>query len=165
MKFDPLFLAKDNGLFTLEGEGVQVQGCAVKDAAQCVDPAQVGDGPKLTAINLPWSQVGLDEDSYNEDFLANFREYLKAMEEKNQFAFVVPVADVAVDSDAKKENFALSMKHAARRIKDCVSVVGFAVPAEADASFFMEEMLSKHRHYIFFSKDDSLLGEGSIVRY
>ena len=88
------------------------------------------------------------------------RDELKSLEEKNEFVFIEPV----FDKNASVEQFTAAMKHTARRIKDCVSVIGFALPKEAEAQkdFFIEELSAKHQQYCFFSKS---LKDDSIVLY
>ena len=45
-------------------------------------------------------------------------------------------------------------------------MIGFAIPPEADAEFFQNELRVKHEHYIFFSKDKALLKtDEKIVAY
>ncbi|MBO4319104.1 MAG: hypothetical protein J5857_01385 [Treponema sp.] len=164
MKLEALFTSKDNSLFTVEGESVSLN-AENKITAQenSITLPQANDSPLF--IYVPWTLVGLDEESYNEAFLANLRDSLKLMEEKKQFAIIVPAADSAADSPDKKEAFTASMKHCARRIKDCVSVIGFAIPLEADSEYFCDELSQKHSHYVFFSRDENVLSNKSIVRY
>ena len=164
MKLEALFTARDNSLFTVEGQAVALDAeNKIQAEGNFTLAAQKNDSPLF--IYVPWTLVGLDEESYNEAFLANLRDGLKLMEEKKQFAIIVPVADSAVDSPAKKEAFTASMKHCARRIKDCVSVIGFAIPPEADSGYFCDELSQKHSHYVFFSRDENVLSNKSIVRY
>ena len=125
MKLEALFTAKDNSLFTVEGKAVVLDSENRIQAGESFIPMPLKiDAPLF--IDVAWTLVGMDEESYNEAFLANLRDYLKVMEEKKQFAVIVPVADSDAGSPDKKEAFTASMKHCARRIKDCVSVIGFA---------------------------------------
>ena len=164
MKLEALFTARDNSLFTVEGQAVALDSDNKIQAEQTFNlVAPKPDSPLF--IYVPWTLVGLDEESYNEAFLANLRDVLKLMEEKKQFAIIVPVADSAADSPDKKEAFTASMKHCARRIKDCASVIGFAIPQEADSGYFCDELSQKHSHYVFFSRDENVLSNKSIVRY
>ena len=95
-----------------------------------------------------------------EDFLAKLRDDLKALEDKKEFVFIEPV----FDKNAGAEQFTAAMKHCARRIKDCVSVIGFAIPSEilASKAFYIEELSAKHAQYCFFCKEDA---GSDIVRY
>ncbi len=163
MKLEKRFSSSNNKLYFLDGKEVSIAKDNVLNATDCVDAANVPDNVfDIYMINTQWSLVGTDESSYNEEFLASFRDYLKALEEKGGWAVIVPVADKTV-SEADKEQFVQSFKHCARRIKDCISVAGFAVPAEADSSYFMEELSAKHAHYVFFSSDKALLSNPEIV--
>lgn len=164
MKLEALFTAKDNSLFTVEGQAVALDSENRIQAGENFIPMPLKiDAPLF--IDVAWTLVGMDEESYNEAFLANLRDYLKLMEEKKQFAVIVPVADSDAGSPDKKEAFTASMKHCARRIKDCVSVIGFSIPQEADSGYFCDELSQKHSHYVFFSRDEKVLENKSIVRY
>lgn len=168
MKLEKQFFTKDNVLYTLDERVFDVIGSPVLNASDCVTEQAAQSVSDISCINLNWTQVGCDEDSYNEEFLAGFRDFLKVLDDKKKFAFIVPVADKSFASDSDKDAFVASMKHCARRIKDCSSVVGFAVPSvqlEVDSAFFMEELSAKHKHYVFFSHDDEILKDSSIVKY
>ncbi len=140
MKLDRLFEVKGGKLFKISGEEYPVS--------------------EKNVLPIKWSDVEGAPEEYSEEFLAKTRDGLKALEEKNEFVFIEPV----FDKEASVEQFTAAMKHTARRIKDCVSVIGFAIPkkAEAQKDFFIEELSAKHQHYCFFSKS---LKEDSIVCY
>ncbi|WP_407426652.1 hypothetical protein [Treponema sp.] len=139
MKLERLFEVKEQKLYTMTGKIVSLEG---------------------KAFPVKWSDVESGTEEYNEDFLAKLREQLKALEEKNSFVFIEPV----FDKDAGFEQFTASMKHCARRIKDCVSVIGFAIPDEIydERSFYMEELSAKHQQYCFFCKKNA---EMNVVCY
>ncbi|MBR4600612.1 MAG: hypothetical protein IKO39_11270 [Treponema sp.] len=139
MKLERLFEVKESKLYTIEGEGVSTAG---------------------KAFCVKWSDVEGNPEEYNEDFLAKLRDDLKALEDKKEFVFIEPV----FDKNAGAEQFTAAMKHCARRIKDCVSVIGFAIPAEilASKAFYIEELSAKHAQYCFFCKEDA---GSDIVRY
>lgn len=107
--------------------------------------------PKIRNIN--WSDVESEPEIYNEDFLAKLRDELKELENNNEFVVIVP----SFDKNADSEQFTQAMKHTARRIKDCVSVIGFSIPKELDSQekrdYYMEEMSAKHKQYCFFSSE------------
>ena len=155
MKLEAQFKSADNRLYFLDGRELAVDS-SVKD----VNHEKGG----LVFIDMPWEKVGLDEDSYNEEFLAQMRDFLKKMEDDSAFAVIVPCAEKIPGTSAEKEDFVASMKHSARRIKDAKSVVGYAIPAYIDAQAFIEEFRPKHAHYIYFSGEDSVLADSSIVR-
>ena len=173
MKLDALFKSQNNTLVTLDGKEVAVAGCPVLSGEICAASGCSGTGEyaadkccgsgTVCAVEVPWSLVGTEEGGYNEEFLAGLRDWLKVLEEKHLFAFIVPVAGKVLSTE-ESAVFTASMKHCARRIKDCVSVVGFEVPLEADAFSFEAELREKHGQYIFFSASPKLLEDGSIVR-
>ena len=109
-------------------------------------------------VEVAYKDIRLPEGGPNEEFLAALRSRLKEMEEKGQKVMIVPVAGPGdcADLDAALE-FSEMYKHCARRIKDCASVAGFAVPevfagmekgAEL-AENFKTILLEKHPHYTF----------------
>lgn len=144
MKLERLFEVKDSRLFKVSGEEVSLSSVKVK--------------------SVKWSEVEDLPEEYNEEFLAGLRDELKALEEKKEFAFIEPVFDKQPAGDSSIEQFTAAMKHTARRIKDCSSVIGFAIPAEIEAEkdFYISELLQKHQQYCFFSKS---ITDGSIVKY
>ena len=168
MKLEKQFVSKDNSLYTLDGSECSMQNIPVLNASSCADVENAGNVSSFSCIELPWTLVGCDEDSYNEEFLAGFRDFLKVLEERRLYVFIIPSADRMPSSQEEKDAFVASMKHCARRIKDCASVVGFAVPSAdigINSSFFIEELSQKHGHYVFFSKEDSILTDKSIVKF
>ena len=132
MKLERLFEVKESKLFAISGEGISTEG---------------------KAYPVKWSDVENGVEEYNEDFLAKLRDDLKVLEEKNQFVFIEP----SFDKNAGYEQFTAAMKHTARRIKDCVSVIGFAIPAEVleNKAFYIEELSAKHQQYCFFCKQNA----------
>ncbi len=140
MKLEKLFEAKENKLFKLSGEEVPLS--------------------KEMVFPVKWSDVEGNPEEYNEEFLAKLREDLKSLESDGKFVFIEP----EFDKDGGAEQFTAAMKHCARRIKDCRSVIGFAIPAQvkANAADYQEALLEKHGHYVFFAKEP--LG-ASVVLY
>ena len=141
MKLDPIFTVKQNKLYKISDNS------AVDAAA-------------LKKIQIKWSEVELAEESYNEEYLANLREELKAMDDAGTFAVLVPVVDKPLDSAEQIEAFINTYNHTARRVKDCVSVAGFVLPEEitskgfdagAPAADFMETLAIKHAQYVYFT--------------
>lgn len=139
MKLERLFEVKERNLYTISGEAISPEG---------------------KAFPVKWSDAEASAEEYNEDFLAKLRDELKILEEKNQFVFIEPI----FDKSAKAEQFTAAMKHCARRIKDCVSVIGFAIPDEIfeQRAFYIEELSAKHAQYCFFCKKRA---ESNIVLY
>lgn len=144
MKLERLFEVKKSKLFKISGEEFFLTAKNVK--------------------SVKWSEVEGAPEEYNEDFLAKLRDELKSLEEKNEFVFIEPLFDKSAGEKINVEQFTAAMKHTARRIKDCVSVIGFAIPAEIESEkdFYIAEISQKHQQYCFFSKN---LQEDSIVRY
>lgn len=132
MKLERLFEVKNHKLYTMSGEEISFEG---------------------KAFPVKWSDVEAGPEEYNEDFLAKLRDDLKALEDKNEFVFIEPV----FDKDAECEQFTAAMKHCARRIKDCLSVIGFAIPDAVfdQRSFYVDELSAKHGQYCFFCKKDA----------
>lgn len=132
MKLERLFEVKDAKLYKVSGEPVETEG---------------------KAFPVKWSDVEAGEGEYNEDFLAKLRDELKALEEKSSFVFIEPV----FDKSAGYEQFTAAMKHTARRVKDCVSVIGFSIPSEVfdEKSYYIEELSAKHQQYCFFCKQNA----------
>ena len=139
MKLEKLFEVKDSKLFKVGGEEV---------------PATGMEKP------LKWSEVEAAAEEYDEAFLASLRDELKSLEETSSFVFIEP----QIDKDAPIDQFIAAMKHTARRIKDCTSVAGFAIPVQMtrdEAAAYIEELSQKHAHYVYFSKDGLLAGDAA----
>ena len=79
MKLEPLFEAKENKLYKIEDNSLV-------------------NLEELKRIELPWSKVELEEESYNEELLANLREELKSLENQNIFAILIPVVDKSLET-------------------------------------------------------------------
>lgn len=149
MKLDPLFTIKNNKLYKIADQ-------------------KETDLNSIKKINLPWSQLELEPEHYNEELLAKLREDLKAMEESGKFAIIVPVADRTVaepENDYDQYCFIAACNHAARRIKDCTSVVGFEIPKEInDQEEFVTTLSKKHGQYIYFTTAENMM-EDRIITY
>lgn len=148
MKIEAKFYSEKNQLYYLNGSKAEL------------------NTTKIKAIKVKWSEIGLDEDSYNEEFLATLRDQFKLMEEEDCFAYILPICDNSCDTQEKKEAYVSSIKHCARRIKDCENIIGFEIPEEVDCDFFIEELSAKHKHYIYFTRNVSRLKNNEkIVQY
>lgn len=162
MKLEKRFYVESNKLYYIEGKKELEISSERLSASACTAGGSLPEElSRLILIELPWTQVGCDESSYNEEFLASFRDFLKSLEEKGGYAAIVPVADAPVGDG---EELTASFKHCARRIKDCASVAGFAVPEGVEADSFIEELSAKHEQYVFFSSNPKLLERAEIVR-
>ena len=146
MKLDPIFTIKNNTLYKIDNNS----------------PV---DTSTLKQIKIKWSTVELAEESYNEEYLAQLREDLKAMEAAGTFAVLVPAVDKPLDNAEQIEAFINTFNHTARRVKDCESVAGFVLPpdvtskgfeAGTPAADFMETLAIKHAQYVYFVKAGTL---------
>lgn len=126
--------------------------------------AEAGD---VVAVRVLCSEVELSPAVFNEEYLAHLRDFLKTMETEEVDAIIVPITDNIAVGDVG--GFAAAMVHTARRIKDCASVVGFALPdaVASDAqsvSDFIEAMSAKHPQYVYFcacpTSDERLIPYG-----
>ena len=143
MKLDPIFTVKQNKLYKL------------------ADNSPV-DLSTLRRIEIKWSTVELADEAYNEEYLAELRNQLKAMDETGAFAILVPVADKPLETPEQTELFINAFNHTARRVKDCVSVAGMELAPEltakgfapgSPAADFMETLAIKHAQYVYFTKE------------
>lgn len=145
MKLEPLFTVKENKLYKIE------------------DNTTV-ELSELKFIDVAWSTVELEDEAYNEEYLAQLRDELKALETTGKFAVIAPVVDKAFETPEQIELYINAFNHTARRIKDCVSVVGFTLPEAVcakgfepgtPAGNFMDTLAIKHAQYVYFAKTGS----------
>lgn len=172
MKFEPLVKVVENKLVKLsDGLELSTENLNIV-SVDGVESAEVPTSGSLTAVVCPWSKIEIGEGSYNEELLAKLRDFLKKLEEGGLFAFIVPQAQKAFSDADEADSFIKAMVHAARRIKDCTNVLGFAIAAELmekDAGkkldenswsqWFINEMNVKHSHYVYFA------GKSNIKKY
>lgn len=146
MKLDPLFTVKENKLYTI------------------ADDTPV-DTATLIQIEIPWTTVEMEDEMYNEEFLATLRDQLKKLEAMNKFAILIPLVDKPLNTPEAVELFINAYNHTARRVKDCISVVGFELPKElSDFQSFIDTLAIKHAQYIYFTKAEKA-PNSSIVMY
>ena len=146
MKLEPVFFVKENKLYKIEGNS--------PFAAE-----------QLQKIEILWSKVELEDEIYNEEFLASLRDDLKSLEVQGKFAVLVPVIDKPLENAEQIESFTNACNHTARRVKDCISVAGFEIPAEiSDFQDFIEILSKKHAQYVYFSHNKEI-SDSSIVVY
>lgn len=167
MKFDPLVKSENNKLFRLsDGENISLENLKIQDAEQISDQTPAGN-EKISGLLVKWNSVEIEPGSYNEEFLANLREYLKKEEEAGNFVFIIPSAQKELADADEADTFISAMVHTARRIKDAQSVIGFSIAREIlqkDANstldensysqWFVNEMNKKHSHYVYFIKEN-----------
>lgn len=172
MKFNPLVKVVENKLVKLsDGSGLSTENLNIVQV-DGVESASVPAAGIVTAVVCPWSKIEIEDGNYNEEILAKLRDFLKKLEEAGLFAFVVPMAQKSFADADETDSFIKAMVHTARRIKDCTSILGFAVAAELmekDAGkkmdenswsqWFINEMNVKHSHYVYFA------GKSNIKKY
>ena len=145
MKLDPIFTVKNKKLYKI------------------ADNSEV-DTSTLKRIDIPWSTVELEDETYNEEYLASLRDQLKAMEEAGAYAVLVPVVDKALETLEQEELFINAYNHTARRVKDCTSVAGLELPSQLkDKQAFMDTLAIKHAQYVYFTKAENPLSDDIVV--
>ena len=145
MKLDPIFTVKNKKLYKI------------------ADNSEV-DTSTLKRIDIPWSTVELEDEAYNEEYLAGLRDQLKAMEEAGAYAVLVPVVDKALETPEQEELFINAYNHTARRVKDCTSVAGLELPSQLkDKQAFMDTLAIKHAQYVYFTKAENPLSDDIVV--
>lgn len=145
MKLEPLFSIQGNKLTKISDNSP-------------VDPKT------FKQVEISWAKVEIEDESYNEEFLAALREELKPLDTQNQFVILCPVVDRKFETPEETEAFINAMNHTARRIKDCTCVAGFLLPDEllekgidgdSPAAAFMETLAVKHAQYVYFVPEKS----------
>lgn len=146
MKLDPIFTVKNNQLVKIEDNSTP-------------------DISTFKKIEVKWSTVEIQEEAYNEEFLAQLREDLKILDETSKFAIIIPVADKELTTPEQIELFINAFNHTARRIKDCVSVAGMELPsqllsgglnADSPVAEFIETLGKKHAQYVYFATSENV---------
>ena len=146
MKLEPVFFVKENKLYKIDDNSPFAT-------------------EQLQKIEILWSKVELEDEIYNEEFLASLRDDLKSLEVQGKFAVLVPVIDKPLENAEQIESFTNACNHTARRVKDCISVAGFEIPAEiSDFQDFIEILSKKHAQYVYFSHNKEIT-DSSIVIY
>lgn len=172
MKLEALFTVKNNELYFIQAQNQQDNSKINLDKADL--PEITAD--KLTFLNkpfckitIPWSKIEIEEELYNEVFLADLRDFLKTLDDKNQFAIISPLVDKEMTTLEQMELFTNAFNHTARRIKDCISVAGMELPkdllkdgfnADSPCQIFMEVLAKKHEQYVYFANKASCLDLG-----
>ena len=170
MKLEAQFETKDGKLFSKKtGEFVDTTSLIRVDTS-AVDAAVLssesfaekvtGGDSGLIGVCILWKMVEISDGIYNEEFLASLRDFLKNIEAQGFSAAIVPVTDGKAAGPGF-EQYTAAMCHTARRIKDCASVAGFAVPEEiacdsTAVSTFIDAMAVKHSQYVYFADQDDI---------
>ena len=159
MKFDAQFESKNGKLYALKTGAEADTGALIpfdsgvlsgasSEIAETEAQRFSDNSGKILAVYVPHRAVEISENMYDEMYLAALRVFLKSIEAYGAYAIVVPI------SDCGAERLTQAMCHTARRIKDCASVIGFALPdtlTESEATTFTDAMSAKHAHYVYFS--------------
>jgi hypothetical protein len=103
-----------------------------------------------------WSDVEkTDEEEYDENYLAQLRDELKKLEEKN--IWVIINWDFTRPEWGGDEliNGIEAAKHTARRLKDCKKIIGFEICGESSVQLqaaLADALTPKHKHYLYFAQ-------------
>jgi len=161
MKLDPVFEVKNNSLFLI------ADGSAVNPSS-------------FSFVEFNQSDIELDEEVYNEETLAAWREDFLLKDEKGEYVVLAPHASMDLSNALNFERFCNTCNHSARRVKDCKSVAGFlfdesflSADAESRISAFVELLSKKHAQYVYFVQKtvaeklgiESLLQNTAVVLY
>jgi hypothetical protein len=177
MKLEAQFENKEGKLFSIKtGSEIATDslvktdissvGAAVLSSMAFAEKIESGR-PELLGVCVAWEKIEISEAVYDEEFLAAFRNFLKNLEAFAVYAVIVPETAKAVDGSAA-ERYTAAMVHTARRIKDCGSVIGFALPEAlsddaAAGAAFIDAMKAKHAQYVYFSEKDT--GSKQLIPY
>lgn len=165
MKLDPVFSVKDNSLYFVDGKPVLFSDSARKemDMKEFIELADLS-AADFFVVKVNHSEIELDDDVYNEEILASFREKLLVCDEQNKYVVIHPVSDKDLSSAVNLESFNNTFNHTARRVKDCVSVAGFILPENllsageklSAVNDFMAVIAKKHAQYVYFASADEV---------
>ncbi len=140
MKLDPIFEVKNNSLFLI------ADGSAVNPSS-------------FSFVEFNQADIELDEEVYNEETLAAWREEFLAKDEKGEFVVLAPHASMDLSNALNLERFCNTCNHSARRVKDCKSVAGFlfdeaflSSDTERRIAEFTELLAKKHAQYVYFAE-------------
>lgn len=180
MKLDPVFTVKENKLYKIS-DNSQVEFCLAeisdKDFIAGIKDESLlkkitAEKNSICSILIAQKTIEPEPEAYNEEFLAELRDALKVMEEKGLFAVlnVCPGLDDAhrakvlsgTCEDDAVSGYVMSIKHTARRVKDCESVAGVFIRedftsenAPGKVMVLQDELLVKHAQYVFFADSAS----------
>jgi len=161
MKLDPIFEVKNNSLFLI------ADGSAVNPSS-------------FSFVDFNQSDIELDEEVYNEETLAAWREDFLAKEEKGEFVVLAPHTSMDLSNALNFERFCNTCNHSARRVKDCKCVAGFvfdeyflSADAEKRIAEFIELLSKKHAQYVYMASKEiieklnllELMQKSAIVLY
>ena len=159
MKVEPLFSFKGGILAGAGGKefpAVPAQ-MRLEDFSAGVAEANIAtlaaEGANLILLRLNLSQIALKPASFNEAALSRLREILKTAEERSAGAVLSIEDERDAASPSAQADLISAAEHTARRLKDCASLIGFAVPEGAGQEFLLEleaRFEKKHPTLLFF---------------
>ncbi|MCF0242071.1 MAG: hypothetical protein HUK25_05495 [Treponema sp.] len=138
MKLDSVFKVIDNKLFRISDD--------------------TEENPSLfSVVDFFQSDIELDEEVYNEEQLAVWREEFLSKDEKGEFLILAPHSNLDLSNALNFERFLNTCNHTARRVKDCKSVAGFLFDetflsenTENRIEEFINLLSKKHSQYVYF---------------
>lgn len=162
MKIEARYISKNNKLCMLSGEETNLKVFIIDSLSiENAVPTEVADSPKdcvLCKVLIDYKIIEPEKEAYNESFLATLRDFLKVLEEKNIDAVIVPCVS-SLDEQTVMD-FTACMKHTARRIKDCKTVIGFELPKAlcetTKPGYFIEQISEKHEQYLYFVNAENM---------
>ena len=166
MKVKPLYSYSAGVLVDAEGNALAVRSAQMQ-AEYLFDNATEGaiaalalEGANFLLLRVRLAEIAPAPDTFNEAALARLRELLKKTEEKR--VAVVLSIESEENPAVAGSLFIDAAEHAARRVKDCSSLIGFAVPQWAGGDFLLEmaaRLEKKHPTLLFFIPPNSKSGE------
>lgn len=161
MKLEPLFCVKNNLLVKLsDNEQIDLKNLPVIDS----NDLNINNH-QYFEIEIPWSLIELEDGIYNEEYLALLRDFLKKIENRNQFVVIKPMLGKPAESVDEMESFINAFNHTARRVKDCTALIGMEIPelfvdkgfaSDSPVNNFIETLDIKHSQYVYFIRKDYL---------
>lgn len=175
MKASPMFVYRDGFLTDGTGHREAVSAKETPPGSVALSPQEAAgflqglesDGINLLVAAVSWEQVEPEPERYNESFLADLRDFLKAAEARHIAAVVsFKMKNNANGADAPEDGegqdaFIEAAAHTARRTKDCANILGFILPESGGEDFrlrFARRFEKKHPHFIFFKTPDGAAG-------
>ncbi len=179
MKIESKFKEKKNSLYTIDNKAVSVIEMAhfkINESSISSDSLLrtvlmeriCGTTEKPVILTISWKCVEPQEESYNEEFLALLRNFLKKLEAENIYTVIDPIPEI--DFTPKLfTSFTAAVVHLARRIKDCSNVIGFTIHPSinetSNINFYKEELSRKHSQYLYFTKNKISEANEKIIFY
>lgn len=121
------------------------------------------NGDFAVTVSIAQKDIEIADGVYDESLLACLRTFLKKLETAGGWVVISPVyesdsARASSDAFGNAEALISAISHAARRVKDCTSVIGIEIPqnfSTEESDSLKAELSRKHSHYIYFSRNNS----------